>query len=177
MVGGLGAAALVAPRLTPRKYWITGALCAAIPDLDYIGAPFGNRTFELWFGGHRGFTHSIAFAVLLGVMVTWGFFRDSQWDGQRSRLALAFVLATATHGVLDALSTQRPPIAFFSPFSSARYTFPWHPIDPSGASSRRGLAQLPEVLANELFWSGLPAITLALIGAWWRRLSVGKLRG
>ena len=51
---------------------------------------------------------------------------------------MAFALAAATHGVLDTLTVQGPPVAFLSPFSSARYELPWQPINPSRASLDAG---------------------------------------
>jgi inner membrane protein len=161
---GLGIAAVFAPAAAPKRYWVIAAACAVCPDLDWIGMPFGNRDIERIFGGHRGFTHSITFAVLLGTAVAFFAFRDSRWNGQRWRLWVAFTLATMSHGVLDALTTQRPMIAFFSPFSTARYTFAWHPIRPIG-----GMIQ---VLGNELLWVGLPAVALVYLATRFRRSAV-----
>lgn len=129
--------------------------------------PFGNRDIEQIFGGHRGFTHSITFALLLGATVAFVGFRDARWSGQRLRLWTAFTLATLTHGVLDALTTQqRPMVAFFSPFSSERFTFPWHPIHPGGGILR--------TLGNELLWVEIPALLLVLFTMRFRR-SAGAL--
>jgi inner membrane protein len=162
---GLGIAAAVAPRSASRSYWVAAALCAAIPDLDWIGIPFGNRDIERIFGGHRGFTHSISFAVLLGAAVALFAFRDARWNGQRLRLWTAFTLATITHGVLDALTTQqRPMVAFFSPFSSERYTFPWHPIHPGGG--------ILNTLGNELLWIEIPALVVVVLVRWFRNSAV-----
>ena len=166
----LGAAAVVAPGQTTRRYWVTAGLCGIIPDLDYVGAPFGNQSIALFFGGHRGFTHSLFFAALLGAAIAWSAFRDTRWDGQRIRLAMAFALAAATHGVLDTLTVQGPPVAFLSPFSSARYELPWQPINPSRVSAGRGFTGLPAVLANEFVWAGLPWIVVGAVALWWRSI-------
>ena len=40
---------------------VWGAMLAILPDIDVIGLPFGIAHYE-WFG-HRGFTHSLAFAL------------------------------------------------------------------------------------------------------------------
>jgi inner membrane protein len=52
----------------PRWVWLLGAGCAALPDLDVIsfrvGISYGNLL------GHRGLTHSIAFAVIVAFIIT-----------------------------------------------------------------------------------------------------------
>jgi inner membrane protein len=40
---------------------LVGAVCAALPDIDVIGFRFGIDYGALL--GHRGFTHSLAFAA------------------------------------------------------------------------------------------------------------------
>jgi len=69
------------------------------------------------------------------------------------------------HGILDAMTTGGVGIAFFAPFSTERYFFPWRPIlvSPIGVASfvsSRGVA----VLANELQWVWLPSAAVAAIG-------------
>jgi inner membrane protein len=96
------------------------------PDLDVIGFRFGIRYGDFW--GHRGFTHSLVFAALLAAIVLLAAFRRgvpglSQW-----LLWLYLFLATASHGVLDAMTSGGLGIAFFSPFDNARYFLPWRPV-------------------------------------------------
>jgi len=109
-VAGIAVASALRPADVSRRYWVAAAVCAVVPDLDAIGIVFGDRAYSDFFGGHRGFTHSLAFAVLLGAAVARGAFRAPRWGDNRSRLWLAFALATSTHGVLDAMTTQRPPV-------------------------------------------------------------------
>jgi inner membrane protein len=46
----------------PARFWILGAIGAAIPDLDavgyWLGVPYDSAL------GHRGITHSLAFAAV-----------------------------------------------------------------------------------------------------------------
>ncbi len=61
-------------------------------------------------------------------------------------------------------------VPFFSPFTNARYFFPWCPIrvSPIGLSrffTERGL----EVLQSELLWIWLPSALLAAFAWWWLR--------
>ena len=41
----------------PKRVWLVGMVCAALPDLDVIGFRLGIRYGDFW--GHRGFTHSL----------------------------------------------------------------------------------------------------------------------
>jgi inner membrane protein len=77
-----------------------------------------------------------------------------------------FLVATASHGLLDAMTDGGLGVAFFSPFDNHRYFLPWRPIhvSPIGVGrffSERGLA----VLQTELLWIWLPAALLA-VSAW-----------
>lgn len=51
----------------PKRLWMAGALCSVLPDIDVIGFHFGIHYGDFW--GHRGFTHSLPFAVILANFV------------------------------------------------------------------------------------------------------------
>lgn len=143
----------------PKRVWVLGALCAAAPDLDVIGFRFGVHYGDLL--GHRGLTHSLAFAAVLAAVTVMAFPRGVPGLG-RGGLWLYLFLATASHGLLDACTNGGMGIAFFSPFSNVRYFFPFQPIrvSPIGVGrffSARGLA----VLRSEIVWVWLPAMLLA----------------
>ena len=71
-------------------------------------------------------------------------------------------LCTASHGVLDALTDAGRGIAFFLPFDSDRYFFPWRPLATSPLSiSRFFSGPALEILWNELLWVWLPLGSLA----------------
>jgi inner membrane protein len=140
---------------------------SAVPDLDVIGFHFGVRYGDLM--GHRGFTHSLFFAVLLAGLVTMAFRGQSQiscW-----RLFFYLFLATASHGILDAMTNGGLGVAFFSPFSNARYFFPFRPIkvSPIGVGrffSGRGLT----VIRSEALWLWLPSVAIFAVSAFVRGL-------
>jgi len=145
-----------APASRPRVF-LAAALCAAAPDLDVVtvwfGVPWGHVL------GHRGITHSLAFAALLASVVTATAFRG------RGRLGLWLVLflATASHGVLDAMTDGGYGIAFFSPFNNTRLFLPWRPLEVApigvrGFFSRWGW----DVLMSEVVYIWLP-VTLLLV--------------
>jgi inner membrane protein len=78
-------------------------------------------------------------------------------------------LATASHGMLDAMTDGGLGVALFSPFDNSRYFFPWRPIHVSPISvgrffSVRGYT----ILQNEFFWIWLPSIMFAVIVLLWR---------
>ena len=122
----------------PRRTWVLAAVCTVVPDLDVLGLRLGIPYRDML--GHRGISHSIAFAALFALVVTWLAFRDARFDGRRVRLWILFFLATASHGVLDAMTTGGGGIAFFAPFSAERYFLPWRPIEVSPIGIRRFLS-------------------------------------
>ena len=76
---GLAAVALGSfypKRKLPRRFWVLAALCAALPDADVLGFTLGFTRHDVL--GHRGFTHSIFFAVGIGFLVAIVFFFKSQ---------------------------------------------------------------------------------------------------
>lgn len=142
-----------------RRVIALAAICAVVPDLDLIGWPLGISPQSLL--GHRGLTHSIAFAVVLGGFVAAALPRVVS---RREKAAAAFVLilATITHSVIDALTTYAPTgPAFWSPFSNHRYRFPWMPLTGAGG--------LDTNFGQELVYVCLPALVLMLMIEWWRR--------
>src|SRR2546428_7930730 len=126
-----------------------------------MGSRSGIHYGDLW--GQRGFTPSILFAALLasaGVLVG---FRQVLPGLGRFTLWAYFFLATASHGLLDAMTDGGLGVAFFAPFENRRYFLPWRPIhiSPIGIGrffSERGLA----VVQSELLWIWLPAAVLAV---------------
>ncbi|MGI4872382.1 MAG: metal-dependent hydrolase [Janthinobacterium lividum] len=149
---------LLLPERRYWPYWVAAAACAALPDVDAVGYKLGVPYDSLW--GHRGLTHSLlAAAVVAAVGVGIGWLGQPGQRPHLGRLALLLFIATASHGVLDALTTGGLGVAFFSPWHLERYFFPWRPIrvSPMGIKafvSGRGL----RVLASEALWVGLPCL-------------------
>jgi inner membrane protein len=162
----VGAAISTLVRPSGSRLLAACAACAVIPDLDaighWLGAPWGHVL------GHRGITHSLAFAAVLAAVVVALRFRDDR----RGRLRLWLVLAAATtsHGVLDAMTDGGLGIAFLAPLDDARYFLPWRPIpvSPIGVSRFLG-ARGAAVLRAEAVMIWLPSLVLALAVTIWRR--------
>jgi len=113
---GLTGAALVAalhPNPASRRYGVAllaGALLANAADLDFaLVWAFHSRAW------HRGFTHSLFFAAVVGLLFV------AVKGRARLREALALGLAFASHGALDWFTTREGGgIELLWPFSSER---------------------------------------------------------
>ena len=169
-IAGLAIATVIRSRSFFGHLALVGALCAAVPDLDVVTVRFGVPWGHVL--GHRGITHSLTFAAALAAVLAVTLFRGPAWSGRRGGLWLVLFLATASHGVLDAMTTGGPGVAFFAPFDDTRYFLPWRPIpvSPMRVSSfftRRGL----DILEAEVFLIWLPAAAIVVVGALARRRS------
>lgn len=156
----------------PARFWLLSMGCATLPDADVVAFAFGIRYADAL--GHRGLSHSLAFAFLLSCIVVASAFRngatmpddDAETGQTRSRRALIlyFFVVTASHGFLDALTNGGLGVAFFAPFDNARYFLPWTPLEvsPIGVSFAL-LDRFRVVLASELLWVWLPALALLCV--------------
>lgn len=158
---------LLLPNRRHWPYWVAAGICAALPDVDSVGYRLGVPYDSLW--GHRGLTHSLLAAVVVAAIGT--LLAQLARPGQRpatGRLALLLFLATASHGLLDALTTGGLGVAFFSPWHLERYFLPFRPIKVSPLSIRGffGTKSL-QVLASEAIWVELPCLLLLGLQAFW----------
>ena len=151
---------LLLPQRQHWPYWLAAALCAALPDIDSVGYRLGVPYTSLW--GHRGLTHSLLAAAVVAVVGTLlSRPTPSVHRPPAGRLALLLFLATASHGLLDAMTTGGLGVAFFSPWHLERYFFSFRPIKVSPLSIRAFLgAKGLRVLASEAIWVGLPCLLL-----------------
>jgi inner membrane protein len=138
-----------------------GAFCSVLPDFDVIGFSFGIQYGDLW--GHRGMTHSIAFAVLVAGALVALLYR-SRAGIAMAGLFIYFFFCTASHGVLDAMTDGGLGVAFFSPFDPTRYFFPARPVLVSPIGIREFFSEYGgHVLASEAVWIGAPCLALFLL--------------
>lgn len=158
-VAGCALAGTCAPHDHRWKLPLAAALSAMVPDLDAIGHMAGVTYGSFW--GHRGFTHSMAFAVVWGALLAWLFFRKHLRPGLSGSPWLAWLLialATVSHPLLDMCTNGGLGCALFAPFDDARLFFPWRPIRvaPIGVGaffSTHGWA----VLRGEMVWVWVPS--------------------
>ncbi len=145
------------PEHSSKKFWTLAVACSVLPDADVLAFKFGIPYHHVL--GHRGITHSLAFAVAWGLLVTALAYREHFPSPAFWKLAGVFSLITVSHGVLDAMTNGGLGVAFFAPFENSRYFLPFSPIQvsPIGVSaffSEWGLA----VLRSEWIWIGLPCV-------------------
>jgi inner membrane protein len=149
----------------PIRFWVASVVCAMLPDIDVIGFAFGIHYGDML--GHRGLTHSLLFALLIGFATVALLFREEKpFSKSWFSLVIYFFVVTASHGVLDALTNGGLGVAFFAPFSNTRYFFPWRPIEVSPIGLRFFSSRSAwEVLVSEIVWIWLPS-ALVVTTAW-----------
>jgi len=153
----------LAPSVGRARFLILSVVASTLPDADVIGFRLGVAYGDLL--GHRGLTHSLPFALAIGLLVvTLGFRAVPRFGRLWWGLLAWFTLLTASHGFQDALTDGGLGVAFFSPFILDRYFLPWTPIlvSPIGIESfftSYGWA----VLRSEMLVVWLPATTIAVM--------------
>jgi inner membrane protein len=142
-----------------------GMVASVLPDLDVVGFRLGIPYTSDF--GHRGFTHSLAFAAVVACLATYG---AAWWRASRA-VTFGFVfLSCASHGLLDMLTTAGRGVEYFWPFTNHRYFFPTRVIEASTLSfSRFFHVTGGEVLRSEVFWVWLPCLAAALVARSIRR--------
>ena len=165
---GLGIARLCAARPKPLLYWGMAALLPILPDFDVFStAAYGTPL------GHRGLTHSLAFALVVGVLTasaTFRYFRTNWW-----LLAGTLFAIVASHGLLDALTRGGADIPFFWPLD-ARYGN-WGPIPVADLAFELPDPRYHRAWRSELLWVWLPTVLLVgLVTAYRRRNRSARAR-
>ena len=123
-----------------------GGALALLPDADVFGVALGLADQGFW--GHRGYSHTLAFAGLVA-LAAFALLRRRVPDPGFAAV-LAFV-AVASHCVLDAMTYDSRGIAFFWPMVEQRVSLPLQIIPPAP----HGLAYLS--------WRGVEATAVELV--------------
>ena len=140
---------VISPRLL-----MAGLAASVLPDLDVLAFRFGIPYADAF--GHRGASHSLAVALLLGLLAAW---MASPLRAGRV-VAFAFVaFSAASHGAFDMLTNGGHGVALWWPWSSERLFLPWQVVEASPLSLRRVFGPKGvEVLLSELLWVWLPCM-------------------
>ncbi len=160
------AAASLGAAITPGRWLprvlVVAILCSVLPDVDVLGFGMGIGYGDLL--GHRGLSHSLAFAAVTAGIATLLCFRGEAWRGLRMRIGVLLFVVTASHGLLDAITNGGLGVAFFSPFDETRYFMPYRPVEvsPLGIGSFFTIRSL-SLLWTELVWIVLPWSGFALV--------------
>lgn len=159
---GIAAAALGTAFPPPKsaRFWFYGIVCSMVPDSDVIGFRFGIHYGDML--GHRGLTHSIAFALLLSGIVSAATYSRDRHIPQRTLWFYLF-LATVSHGILDAFTNGGLGVAFFLPFNNDRSFFPVNPIEVSPIGARFFSVDGIEVVNSEALWIWLPSLAFVVV--------------
>ena len=124
---GFAAARLSRPGRLPLRVLAAPVLLwsalSLIPDVDVVGFSIGIRYEDPW--GHRGATHSFAFAILAGAAIGAAAAALRRPAVRTGSLAIAVL---ASHPLLDTLTDGGLGCALFWPFDLTRYFAPWNPI-------------------------------------------------
>jgi inner membrane protein len=154
------------------KLMLWSAVASIIPDGDVIAFNFGISYASEF--GHRGFTHSIIFAVFIGLI---GILMHKQLKATKVWAFAMLFLGAVSHPFLDAFTNGGLGVAAFWPVTDARYFWPVSPIEvsPIGAGffSARGAA----VLMSELVWVVMPLFVAGAVGRYIVRETLEKEEG
>ncbi len=123
---GMAAARVSSAERAAVPTWRSMVLWSALslmPDADVIGFSFGVKYGDAW--GHRGATHSFAFALAVGAFVGLLARRFSASPLRAWAIASTVLVS---HGLLDTMTDGGLGCALFWPFDLTRYFAPWRPI-------------------------------------------------
>ena len=139
-----------------KRLLAAGMIASILPDADVLAFYFHIGYYHPF--RHPQFSHSIFFAVLIGLL---GLAAARGFGSTRVVAFLFLFVSTVSHGLLDALTNGGLGIAFFAPFDHTRYFLPWQVIEVSPIAASRFLsARGWAVIQSELLWVWLPALTL-----------------
>ena len=125
----VGAAAARFSRKGHRTIWhpfsaaVVWSGLSLLPDADVVGSRLGVQYEDPW--GHRGATHSFAFAVVVS-LVAYLFAKVARFDARRT--ALIVLAVVVSHPLLDTLTDGGLGCALLYPFSNERFFAPWTPL-------------------------------------------------
>ena len=130
---------------------LVGALLANAADLDFLMVfALGSRAW------HRGFTHSLVFALAVALTLALSLGR------RRLREAASYGLAFASHGVLDFLTAKEGGgVELLWPFVGERFRLGWWGL--SEVPSRLPPAGVLRALALEIALFAPPLLAVILL--------------
>ena len=144
----------------PRGLLVAGIAVSMLPDADVMLFRFGANYNDVW--SHRGFTHSLGFALLVALAGA----------ALLRKVALPLVsfaflfIAMASHGLLDMLTSGGHGVAILWPLTADRYFFDWRPIQVAPIVGPNFFDRFTDraaaLLRTEVLWIWLPALIVAI---------------
>jgi inner membrane protein len=167
----LAIAAGLGRRRIPLRLAAAGAIASVLPDADVVAFELGIPYSDPF--GHRGASHSLAFALAVALVAAALHGRL----GASRRATFAFVLAAAaSHPLLDALTDGGLGVALLWPFSDERFFWPVRPIRVAPISASRLFSpRAARVFTSEGLWVWAPCAAAALV-AWAVRRALARAR-
>lgn len=154
-VGCAGGRALSGRPTVGSMLLMTGL--SMLPDADVISFLFGIPYAHEF--GHRGASHSLAFAVICGLLAA-GFAQARR--APALRWGIGVTLVVASHPVLDAMTDGGLGVAMWWPVSTERLFFPIRPIPVAPIGPAFLSARGAEVAFTEL----VPSLPLFVYAFW-----------
>ena len=144
--------------VVPAPLLIAGVAVSVMPDLEVLAFRYGISYASDF--GHRGFSHSLIFAVFLALVGACAF---RYFQTSFGRAFLFLFVAAASHGILDAFTNGGLGIAFLWPLSSHQFFAPVQviqvaPLGISGLLSSRGVT----VLISKIMWVWIPCLIIGI---------------
>ncbi|MEH6535383.1 MAG: metal-dependent hydrolase [Psychroserpens sp.] len=128
-----------------------------LPDLDVIAFKLGIDYMHPL--GHRGFTHSILFALIWSGVLSFFFGKTRKFI-----FMIVLFLSTVSHGLLDAMTTGGRGVGFFIPFENSRHFFPWRVIKVSPIGIEKFFSEWGvRVILSELQYIAIPCGIVLLV--------------
>jgi inner membrane protein len=147
---------LLSPKNAKLLLWLAIG-STILPDIDVLAFSFG-ILYEHPFG-HRGFTHSILFAVIWATVLMYFF-------GKQNKIVwwLVIFLSTISHGVLDAMTSGGRGVGFFIPFDNERFFFPFRKIVVSPIGIGKFFSEWGmKVILSEIKYVLLPCCIILIV--------------
>ena len=126
-----GLAVALGGRKIPLRLFLFGVFCSVLPDIDVISFKLGINYANIL--GHRGFSHSLLFALAMGLMGV------GLSPLLRCTCRMAFCVgffAVASHILLDAMTNGGLGVTAFWHLDQTRYFCDWRPIQVSPLNPR-----------------------------------------
>jgi inner membrane protein len=148
------------------RLFVVGAGLSVVPDADVLGFHLGIAYSSQW--GHRGFTHSFVFAVVVALLAA------NYFKPLRSKPGTVFLfgfISCLSHALLDALTNGGLGVALYWPLNHERVFSGFRPIlvSPIGIKSFF-TPRSWSVLVSEAQWVLLPCLALGCVLYYLRRI-------
>ncbi|AHG20104.1 membrane protein [Chania multitudinisentens RB-25] len=147
-------------KIIPPRLLFAGMVLSMLPDADVLAFKFGVAYGDAF--GHRGFTHSLFFAVLMPTLALL----LCHWFKTRPLKTWFFLfISLLSHSLLDSITTGGKGVGWLWPWSDERFFAPWQVIRVAPFNLAKYLTPSGHaVIVSELLWVWLPGIiVLALL--------------